>query len=162
MFRFLGFAAFMLAMSTMPSFAYPLSAEDAANLLRQYGAEDVEVFDLDNDVHVIDAKKNTYNFSVRMMDCSDEGRCRSVMMFSNFNMAGAPDIDQYNRINHFNDSRPFGRAFLLGQPYEEDYKVGVDYVIDISQENNFNAADLDLFFIVVDSFVEHMTAESEY
>lgn len=141
--------------AVMSASAYPITPEDAANLLRNMDSENVEVTTISDEISRIDAQRNGYYYSVRMMDCVDDRGCNSVMQFATWSMDGSPDFEMYEKINHYNDSYPFGRAFIY-QGGEEGYSVGVDYVIDLSDEQNYNDDDVEMFFNVIESFVGHL------
>ena len=65
----------------------------------------------------------------------------------------------YN-FTDYNDSYPFGRAFLIGDPDTEGYMVGIDYSISLADENDYGQQEVSLFFIILDSFITHMQADS--
>ena len=62
----------------------------------------------------------------------------------------------FQKINNDTDSYPFGRAFLIGSPDTEGYMVGIDYAISLADENNYGEQEVNLFFIIQESFIAHM------
>ncbi|KCZ51195.1 YbjN domain-containing protein [Hyphomonas pacifica] len=143
----------------VPAFAWPIAPENAGKVLTNAGSEEVEVTWLGDDVARLDAKKGEYYYSVRLMNCDDSRTCSSAMFFSTFTMDGAPDFSMYERTNLYNDSYPFGRAFILPSGDDETYAVGVDYGIDLQNEHNFDEEDLNLFEEIIISYTSHMSEE---
>tara|TARA_R110000787_G_scaffold59109_1_gene134014 strand:+ start:4264 stop:4743 length:480 start_codon:yes stop_codon:yes gene_type:complete len=134
--------------------------EAVAQMLRNSDSTNVGIEWVDDTIARIDASRDGYNYSIRMMDCNDAQYCVSNMIFATFDMVGAPGMADYMKINEYNDSYPFGRAFLIGSPDEDSYVIGVDYTFMTSDENVLGKEEVDLFFVILDSFVKHMQEES--
>lgn len=147
-------AALVLA---APAMAWPISPENAAKVLTNAGSEDAEVVWLSDEVARIDAKVDDFFYSVRMMNCTEDKTCGSAMLFATFTMEGAPDMAMYEKTNLYNDSYPFGRAFILDEPGSEGYTVGVDYTVDLRNEHNLDAEDLGLFRDILPAYTGHMS-----
>ena len=137
--------------------AEPISPRDASKLLKDMGSTGVSIKWVNDETARIEATLKDYFFNVRLMNCNDEGLCASSMIFATFSMDGSPSFSEYQHINEYNDSYPFGRAFLLDSSDADEYVVGVDYSADISAENDFTEGDVDMFFVILNSFVTHMS-----
>ena len=151
----------MAAGMALPVMAWPISPENAAKVLTRADSENVEVVWLDDEVARIDAKLDSYNYSVRMMRCDETKACSSVMFFAVFDMVGTPDLAMYEKTNLYNDNYPFGRAFILPGSDDTSYSVGIDYSLDLSNEHNFDGEDVVLFEDILTSYVSHMSEEAE-
>jgi hypothetical protein len=139
--------------------ATPGNPEAVAEMLRNSDSANVEIEWVDDTIARIDANRDGYNYSIRMMDCNADQYCVSNMIFATFDMDGSPALADYIKINEYNDSYPFGRAFLIGAPDEYGYVIGVDYTFMTSDENVLGKEEVDLFFVILDSFVTHMQDE---
>jgi hypothetical protein len=139
--------------------ATPGNPEAVAEMLRNSDSANVEIEWVDDTIARIDANRDGYNYSIRMMDCNADQYCVSNMIFATFDMDGSPALADYIKINEYNDSYPFGRAFLIGGPDEDGYVIGVDYTFMTSDENVLGEEEVNLFFVVLDSFVKHMQEE---
>jgi hypothetical protein len=136
--------------------AEPSDPQTVANLLRAMNSTDVKVEWIDDSTARVDAVRNGYNYTYRLMDCNADKVCASNMIFATFDMIGLPDVFEYQRINEYNDNYPFGRAFLVSSEDKEGYVVGVDYAFITSDENKAGEAEVNMFFVILDSFVQHM------
>lgn len=136
--------------------AGPSGPEEVADLLRKMNSENVEVEWVDDETVRIDASRSGYNYTFRLMDCNAEKRCVSNMLFATFDMEGVPGISEYVKINDYNDNYPFGRAFLIGSESDDGYVIGIDYAFITSDENSVGEDEVNMFFIILDSFVSHM------
>lgn len=68
-------------------------------------------------------------FWVRALDCAGAPlACENLMFFANFDLGRSATPKDYVVINDYNDSKVFGRAYLI----EAESQVGVDYLIDLS------------------------------
>lgn len=131
-------------------------------MLEASGSEGIQLNWLSDDTAQIDARLDPYLYSIRMLGCNAEAGCDRVLIFSTFRVAGYPDLAAYQKVNHYNDTIPFGRAFLLEPAPEEDtFSVGVDYALDLTHETRLDAADMDKFIVIVDSFVARMNETDE-
>tara|TARA_R110002020_G_scaffold224599_1_gene434320 strand:- start:196276 stop:196755 length:480 start_codon:yes stop_codon:yes gene_type:complete len=139
--------------------ATPGNPEAVAEMLRNSDSANVEIEWVDDTIARIDANRDGYNYSIRMMDCNADQYCVSNMIFATFDMDGSPALADYIKINEYNDSYPFGRAFLIGAPDEDGYVIGIDYTFMTSDENVLGEEEVNLFFVVLDSFVKHMQEE---
>lgn len=81
------------------------------------------------------------------------------MMFSTFDLGQTADADTLVRTNSYNDSYPFGRAFVVPSGEEGNDLVGIDYVIDLSGEAVLDAGDIAQFQEVLQSYIAHWTTE---
>ncbi|MEQ3648902.1 YbjN domain-containing protein [Hyphomonas sp.] len=142
-----------------PVMAWPISPENAATVLTRAESEEVNVVWLDDEVARIDAKLDSYNYSVRMMRCDETKVCSSVMLFATFDMVGTPDLAMYEKTNLYNENYPFGRAFILPGSDGSSYGVGIDYTLDLSNEHNFDGEDMVLFGDILAAYISHMSEE---
>ena len=117
--------------------AEPASPDSVSGLLQGMDSTDVVVEWVDDATARVDATRNGYNFTVRLMDCNESKKCKSSLTFATF-----------------------GRAFLIGDPNTEGYMVGIDYSISLADENDYGQQEVSLFFIILDSFITHMQADS--
>lgn len=138
------------------AYADPASPDAVSDLLKGMDSSDVAVEWIEDTIARVDATRLGYNFTVRLMDCDETRTCRSSLTFATFDMDGTPDISAFQKINDYNDSYPFGRAFLIGAPDRQGYMVGIDYAISLADENNYGQQEVNLFFIILDSFIAHM------
>ena len=140
--------------------ADPAGPEDVVALLQSMDSTNIATEWLDDATVRIDANREGYNFTFRLMDCNAEERCVSNMLFATFDMPGAPGIDDYIKINEYNDNYPFGRAFLISSESDEDgYVIGVDYAFITADENKIGEEEVKFFFVILNSFVSHMQEE---
>ena len=141
--------------------ATPVSPEDASSVLLAAGSETAEVTWLSEDIARIDGKYGDYFYSVRMMNCDSEAQCSTAMIFATFTMTGVPGLSTYEKINEYNDSLPFGRAFLLMSEVEDNYIVGVDYSLDLAHEHDLTKQDMELFMNILLQFTGHMSGNND-
>lgn len=149
---------FAMGMLALTSAAERITPQAAVDMLGTTGSEEIELTWLSEDAAQIDAKYESYFYSIRMTYCGDVSGCGAAIMFATFRMPGAPDLEMYRTINAYNDTTPFGRAFLLEPGAEDDtYAVGVDYVLDLSNEGRLDRTDVEMFADILDTFVIHMS-----
>jgi len=154
-------AATVALTTALGAAAAPISPADAADMLTGYGSEFADITWLDEKTATIDGKMSEYFYTVRMMNCSAVRVCETVMIFATFEMGGAPGLESYLRTNEYNDSYPFGRAFVLDPEDEDTHILGVDYAIDVSGGHTFTGLDMDKFMAILSSYVDHMASEGE-
>lgn len=98
---------------------------------------------------------STVNFTARLMRCENNANCKTVLQFANFDMERTVRPADYEAINAYNDSYPFGRAYIY--TYDDgNFAFGVDYVTDLDDENQFGTNEVETFKIVLGSFLDHM------
>jgi len=136
--------------------AAPATPEAVKALLESMDTTDIETERVDDAIVRIDATRQGYNFTVRLMDCNDGTNCVSAMIFATFNVDARPTLADFIDINEYNDSYPFGRAFLIGDTETDGYLIGVDYAFSMADENMFGASEVNLFFVILDSLIAHM------
>lgn len=136
--------------------AVPATPEAVEALLSSMNATEIQTETVDETVVGIDATRQGYAFTVRLMDCTDSTNCVSAMIFATFNMAGRPMLADFTHLNAYNDTYPFGRAFLIGDTDTDGYLVGVDYSLSMADENMLGTNEINLFFVILDSFITHM------
>ena len=70
-----------------------------------------------------------FKFFVRALDCGgDPLACENLLFFANFPLGRSATQQDFQIVNGFNESKVFGRAYVLKGGEE----VGVDYVIELS------------------------------
>lgn len=139
--------------------AMPITPLQAITVMERSGAAVEPAEAIGSDAHRINVKIGEYNATVRLGNCDEEDRCSYAMMFATFNLGRTADEAVLTKTNHYNDSFPFGRAFVLKGNDETGDVVGVDYAIDISSDASFDATDLARFEEILAAFVDHWTAE---
>jgi len=147
------------ALLALPGLAWPISPENAGTVLTRADSEDVNVVWLNDQAARIDAKRGDYQYSVRIMDCDETKACATAMIFATFEMTGTPDFAMYEKTNLFNDSFPYGRAFILPRADNQSYAVGVDYSLDLRNEANFDVEDVSKFMSILGAYIDHMSQQ---
>ncbi|MEM5517858.1 YbjN domain-containing protein [Henriciella sp. AS95] len=143
----------------MTATAQPMTASDAEDVLTNYGATLTSSTAVGEDAHTIDAQIDDINMTVRLGGCDADALCSYAMMFATFDLGAAADQSTLEKTNGYNDSFPFGRAFVIPGEDGEDI-VGIDYVIDISSDANLDGADIARFEEILNSYITHWTAEN--
>ncbi len=153
----LAFSAVSLACAAA---ADPASPDTVSGLLQGMDSTNVVVEWVDDRTARIDATRGGFKFTVRLMDCNESQKCNSSMTFATFEMTGTPGLSEFQKINDYNDNYPFGRAFLIGSPDTDGYIIGIDYATSLADENDYGQQEVNLFFLVLDSFIKHIQADS--
>ena len=148
--------AALAAFAASTASAVPATPEAVEALLESMNTTDIVTETIDDTIVRIDATRQGYNFTVRLMDCTEGTNCVSSMIFATFNMDARPTLTDFTNVNEYNDSYPFGRAFLIGDTETDGYLVGVDYAVSLTDENTFGADEVNLFFVILNSFIAHM------
>lgn len=145
-------AASLLAFAAQAEPVTPSAAED---VLEAYGAELQASSVASDSAHTIDARIDDVNITVRLGNCDDADACSYAMFFSTFDL-GATDMSQaLARTNSYNDSYPFGRAFVIPAEDGGSVVIGIDYVIDLSGEAVLDQEDVTRFKEVLSSYITH-------
>ena len=66
--------------------AEPASPDSVSGLLQGMDSTDVVVEWVDDATARVDATRNGYNFTVRLMDCNESKKCKSSLTFATFDM----------------------------------------------------------------------------
>jgi len=142
--------------------AAPITPEAAKAAIEASGAIISDENAVGSDVYVIDASwaDTNMNFSVRLGACTEAGSCSWVMTFATFQISPEGWEGLLQKANAYNDSYPFGRAFVLPDDNGAPMAVGIDYVVNIADEATFDGNDLEMFRTIVTSFIDHWTEES--
>ena len=140
--------------------AAPATPEAVEVMLTAMDTTEIQTERVDDTIVRIDATRQGYKFTVRLMDCTDGTACVSSMIFATFNVDARPTLADFTHINEYNDSYPFGRAFLIGDTETDGYLIGVDYAFSMADENALGADEINLFFVILDSFIAHMQEAS--
>lgn len=136
--------------------AQPITPKLAEKIVGDFGANILETRAGSDSAHVIDAESDGTNISVRLGDCDAETYCSYVMMFATFDLGGPVDEAALQKTNGYNDSHSYGRAFAI-PGLDSNGVVGIDYVIDISGDANFDTADLERFKSVLAAYITYWT-----
>lgn len=76
---------------------------------------------------VIVGEANGIRFILRAFGCDRDQRCDQLMFFANFNLGRPIEKADYELINSYNDSKLFGRGYVL----DEDQAIGVDFTVNL-------------------------------
>lgn len=105
-----------------------VTADELKAALDEAGLSPTMSEDTSNGWPVASGKLGEIVFWVRALDCSGAPlACENLLFFANFDLGRSVVQNDYAVINSFNDSKLFGRAYLI----EAQSQVGVDYVIDL-------------------------------
>lgn len=141
--------------------AAPVSPSEAEDVLEAYGATLTASSGAGENAHTIDATIEGVNITVRLGSCGEDGRCGYAMFFSTFDLGQPADLQTLARTNAYNDSYPFGRAFVIPSEDGSSDVVGIDYVIDLTGDASLDADDVARFAEVLSSYVNHWTGANE-
>ena len=158
----LAYLALAAALLGQTAIAAPVSTDEAEGVIVDYGAEFESDWVESGGATKVDIRMNDINATVRLGNCGDDGRCGYVMMFATFDLGVPADKEVFDKTNFYNDSYPFGRAFILDNEDEAASDiVGIDYTVDLSNEANFDTDDLETFKSVLDAYVAHWSKQEE-
>ena len=138
--------------------AEPITPEGARQLLASADAEIGNLPDEDGPVYVLDFRLNGLSQTLRLTDCEPESGCPYAIIFATFDPpAGVPAVQLLDAANRYNDSYPFGRAFVLPNNDGSVRAIGVDYSLDLRNETSLGGDDLDLFYQIVVAYADHQS-----
>ena len=136
--------------------AEPITPEDARQLLASVDAETGDLPDEDGSVYVLDFRLNGLSQTLRLTDCEPDSGCKLAIIFATFDPpADVPPVQLLDAANRYNDSYPFGRAFVLPNNDGSVRAIGVDYSLDLRNETSLDAVDLNLFYQIVVAYTDH-------
>ena len=144
-------AAGILASVSTFAYAVPVSPQDVIRVLKANGATDVssETDEDGNGVEVY-GTINDVNFIANAIDCNPGNTsCKAILFFANFDLDRAAMPEDYVKANEYNDGRTWGRAYVL------DDQIGIDYAVDLYDENRFGTNEVETWGVIIDSFLEH-------
>jgi hypothetical protein len=98
-------------------------------------------------------------FYVRTSGCAGEpAACEHLIFYANFDLDRDVTPDDLRAANGFNDTRVFGRSYVL----EADKQVGIDYLIDVGGgvTRDHLAKGLTRWPDIVQEFIDSFTAEN--
>lgn len=151
-------AAFGLSLSAA---AVPTSSTDIARIFEANGITNIEADPAEGDFALVSGSVDIgtdtpVNFTARVMRCEDGANCRTVLMFANFDLGREVRASDYVAVNGYNDSFPYGRGYVY---VDQDgmASIGVDYVVDLEDENAFGENEVETFQIIVSSFIDHIS-----
>lgn len=152
-------SAGLAACLTFAAAADPISPSEAEDVLETYGATLASSTAAGDSAHTIDAKLGDLNMTVRLGGCDETLTCQFAMMFATFDLGAPADEQTLIKTNSYNDSYPFGRAFIIPSEDGQSDAVGVDYIIDLSGEANFDGRDVARFQEILNSYISHWTSD---
>lgn len=141
--------------------AGPVTPSEAETVLESYGATLTGSAGVGDTAHTIDATLDGVNITVRLGNCGEDGRCGYAMFFSTFDLGQPADLQTLARTNAYNDSYPFGRAFVIPSEDGQSDVVGIDYVIDLQGDSALETSDVGRFAEVLSSYVNHWTSAGQ-
>lgn len=133
-----------------------ITPEGARQLLASVDAEIGSLPDEDGSVYVLDYRLNGLSQTLRLTDCEPDIGCQVAIIFATFDPpADVPPVQLLDAANRYNDSYPFGRAFVLPNNDGSVRAIGVDYSLDLRNETSLDAVDLNLFYQIVVAYTDH-------
>lgn len=121
----LAFAAPTAASAQMKS---AVTASELAAILTEAGLSPTMTEDAATGAPAAAGKLGEIIFWVRALDCTGAPlACENLMFFANFGLGRSVTPKDYVVINSYNDSKVFGRAYVI----EAQSEIGVDYVIEL-------------------------------
>ena len=142
--------------------AAPITPEAAKGVIKASGATISSERAASANAYVISAMwaDQNLNFSVRLGDCSGTGSCSWAMTFATYELPASDWESVLQKVNSYNDSYPFGRAFVVAGANDKPKAIGIDYAVNIADEASFDSKDLTKFRNIATNFIEHWTEES--
>ena len=138
--------------------AKPISTASADGILTQSGLPVEGGWSTSGTARLRDTRTGDIRMTVRLGNCDESDTCQFVMLFATFDLGVPATLEDFRRTNHYNDSHPLGRAFLIEGKGEEDGAIaGIDYVIDLSGDAEFDPADIEMFQTIVATYINHWT-----
>lgn len=147
------------AMMAAKAHAGPISPSAAEDVIESYGATLTSSAAAGDSAHTIDAKLGDLNMTVRLGGCDETLTCQYAMMFATFDLGAPADEQTLIKTNSYNDSYPFGRAFIIPSQDGQSDAVGIDYVVDLSNETEFDPGDISRFQEILNSYIAHWTSD---
>lgn len=121
-------ATLLLAGAASAQMLSAVTADELQSALAAAGLSPTMAEDSSTGYPVAAGKIGEIVFWVRAIDCRGAPlACENLMFFANFDLGHEATAKDYVIINSYNDSKVFGRAYLI----EAQSQVGVDYVIDL-------------------------------
>ena len=135
--------------------AVPVSPQDVSDLLAAFGASDLIIIPTEESTNSqISGQIDGVHFIADTRDCdADRTGCKVVLFYANFDLERDAAPEDYLSMNMYNDRRTWGRAYVLGN------QIGVDYAVDLYDENELGQNEIETWQIILDSFREHNTPE---
>lgn len=139
--------------------AGPISKADLRALIEQQDIITGETTDTDNSYRFDVTRQGSF-YSVRTDECDAASTCKMVMFFVTFKVPRDIDPETYIKINDYNDSYFFGRAFGYDQIEDDNTSVvGVDLVVALDADDTLTTDDLNRFIDVWGLFLTHWNSD---
>jgi hypothetical protein len=150
------------------AFAAPASAEtksavtasEIEAILTEAGLSPTMTEDAATGAPAASGKLGEIVFWVRALDCTGAPlACENLMFFANFGLGRSVTPKDYVVINSYNDSKVFGRAYVI----EAQSEIGVDYVIELGGgvSKDHIAQNISRWADVVSAFIDSFRAGHE-
>ena len=105
-----------------------LTADEIEAMLSTAGLSPNMSEDAASGAPVARGELGSITFWVRGMDCSGRPTaCSTLVFFANFDLGRAIQEADFKKVNRYNDSQVFGRAYVI----ESRGQLGIDYVIEL-------------------------------
>ncbi|MEZ5939283.1 MAG: YbjN domain-containing protein [Hyphomonadaceae bacterium] len=137
-----------------PASATPVDPADVRAALILNGAAINDADEYDGGVYSMSGQIDNYAFNVKLLGCTDNRDCATVMIYSLFDAPGDPPIEAYEKVNGYNDNYLDGRAFILRA--DGNFTYGFDLVIQLDGEEAFSTLHVKRFQSALGDFVDHM------
>ena len=133
--------------------AVPVTPQEVSDTLAAHGVADLSITPTEgSSSSKVNGAIDGVNFIADVRDCADDGTgCKTVLLFANFSLDREAISEDYVKANSYNDRRTWGRAYVLGN------EIGVDYAVDLYDENVFGENEVSTWKIILNAFKEHHT-----
>ncbi len=138
------------AMFAASAAAEPVSPISARQALQTAGAiVNAQTKSADETSQFFDATIDDVDFTLSLSGCDRRG-CDLAVFFTFAGLEGGATLEDYAIASQFNEFYPFGRVYVI----EEDSALGgaalgVDLVVELSDENRFAARDVEVWRTVL-------------
>ena len=136
-----------------------LTAQEIETILSTAGLSPTMSEDAASGAPVARGELGSITFWVRGMDCSGSPTaCSTLVFFANFELGRPLEDADFKKVNRYNDSQVFGRAYII----ESRGQLGIDYVIELDggvSEDNISR-NISRWADVVAAFLSSLRSES--
>ncbi len=131
--------------------AVPVTPQEVRDVLSANGATELNIIPTENSTSSqVSGKIDGVNFVADVRVCGDDRKdCKAVLLFANFSLDRDALPEDYVHMNDYNDRRTWGRAYVLPD------QIGVDYAVDLYDENAFGRNEVETWQVILSSFREH-------
>ena len=137
--------------------AVPVTPQEVRDMLTTHGATDLSITPTEgSSSSKISGAIDGVNFTADVQGCTDDGTdCKIVLVFANFWLGRDAVNEDYLKANSYNDRNTWGRAYVLAN------EIGVDYTVDLYDENTFGENEVSTWKIILNAFKDHHTEAPE-